>query len=128
MNATEKLIRIYSESADPRLYPIIEEMTRSDEHSMRSYMERLALHICKWSIQSERRSRSWAGSILDSQHQLETWFEDSPSLKSKVDQNWARALAHARRMAAVETGIDPGEWTMDFPAAMAYEPTFEDEA
>ena len=125
MNVTWKLREVYNQSRDERLLPIIDEMSRSDEHAMRSQMERLLLHICKWEIQPNLRSRSWAASIVDAQLQIEDWLEDEPSLKNKIPLLWDKAMKTILRVVPVETGINPPEgWTKDFNLAMAFKPEF----
>lgn len=122
MNTTEKLKEVYQKSNDESLVTIIEEMSISDEHAFRSHMTKLLLHICKWELQPERRSRSWSFSIVDAQNNIQEWLEDSPSLKSKIEKNWNKALLKLPRLIKAETGQEAKDWSITFEKAMKFNP------
>ncbi|MER2605823.1 MAG: DUF29 domain-containing protein [Siculibacillus sp.] len=83
----------------------IESLGRSDRRATRSQIERLLVHLLKWQCQPSRRSRSWAVSIADARHQLDTLLGESPSLVPHVVAEFPALYAHAREMAMRETGL-----------------------
>jgi Domain of unknown function DUF29 len=85
----------------------IESLGRSDRRAITHQLERLLLHLLKWSYQPderERRCRSWLNSILQARHAIAALIAESPSLHDHPEQQLVAAYRHARRTAAVQTG------------------------
>lgn len=76
------------------------------KHALKSQLTRLMMHIIKWHVQPERRSGSWAGSIVNARMEIEQIQEEKPSLgRTFVESIWAQCLRHAINQASAETGI-----------------------
>lgn len=80
----------------------IEDMARSQNRALVSHLRVLFIHLIKWRMQPEHRSRSWRGSINEARDQIADLLEQSPSLKHKLDEAVLSAYARARRIAADE--------------------------
>ncbi|MGB7084671.1 MAG: DUF29 domain-containing protein [Phormidesmis sp.] len=94
----------------------IEDMGRSEKRSLKSNLTVILLHLLKWRYQTERRSQSWAASIVEHRIRVRDALEESPSLNSYLDQIFAKAYKDAVKLATAETGL-PKEM---FPAACPY--------
>ncbi|HLC16389.1 MAG TPA: DUF29 domain-containing protein [Thermodesulfovibrionia bacterium] len=85
---------------------LIEALGRSEKRALRSQLERLMIHIIKWKIQSQKRSRSWLSTIKDARHQIEVIQEDTPSLTNNaLLEMWPKCFQHAKTIAEAETGV-----------------------
>ena len=80
----------------------IEDMARSQHRALVSHLRVLFIHLIKWRMQPEHRSRSWRGAINEARDQIADLLEQSPSLKHKLDEAVLGAYARARRIAADE--------------------------
>jgi hypothetical protein len=83
----------------------IESMGRGQTHSLGSYLHNVLLHLLKWRYQPERRGKIWQLSIINGRHQIERLLKESPSLTPKVATLIADEYRHARKIAALETGL-----------------------
>lgn len=81
----------------------IESLGRSDYRSLVSAVEQLTLHLLKWQYQPELRSYSWEVSIDKQRAEMDKILDDSPSLKSKLDEVVPKGYRYGRRGAAKET-------------------------
>lgn len=97
----------------------IEDMGRSERRSLESNLIVVLLHLLKWQYQSERRSGSWEGSIVEHRRRIRKALKESPSLKPYVEGVFAECYAEAVKQAKAETGL-PLE---TFPAQCPYELT-----
>lgn len=52
---------------------LIDSMSRSDKRALESQLIRLMLHIIKWQIQPDKRSRSWTISIRNARYEIKSW-------------------------------------------------------
>ena len=90
----------------------------SERRARDSHLRNLLLHILKWEFQPDKRSGSWASSIINARGEIESLVRQSPSLgredalQSALNDQFPRA----RRMAAVETGLP----LQDLPEACPY--------
>ncbi len=85
---------------------LLDVMARAEKRAIRSQLIRLMAHIIKWQIQPEKRSRSWAATILNARSEIEAEQEYSPSLNRKhIEEIWAKAFGQAKKEAETETGI-----------------------
>jgi Tfp pilus assembly pilus retraction ATPase PilT len=84
---------------------LIDALSRSDKRALRSQLTRLMMHIIKWQIQPERRSRSWLATIENARIEIEEILEEEPHLKPQLPQLWDKCQNAANRLAKQETGI-----------------------
>jgi predicted nucleic acid-binding Zn-ribbon protein len=83
----------------------IESLGRSDYRSLVSAIEQLTLHLLNWQHQSEKRSRSWEDSIDKQRAEIEKLLDDSPGLKSKLDEAITKGYRYGRRGAGRATRL-----------------------
>jgi len=81
----------------------IRDLGRSFQHSLLSHLVNIQLHLIKWEIQAERRSRSWEDSISNSRLQADLLLEEIPSLRGYLRQNFEKCYDKAYRYALKET-------------------------
>ena len=87
---------------------LTEALGRSEERAFKSQMTRLMMHIIKWKIEPQRRSRSWVVSIENARIEIADILEYEPYLKPKIPILWEKCFKRACRVAEKETGIRPG--------------------
>ena len=83
----------------------LEDLSKSEKRGITSQLIRLLLHLLKWQYQPQRRSDSWLDSITDARTQIELTIEESPCLRSYLQEQLAQAYQRARRSAAQQTGL-----------------------
>ncbi len=86
---------------------LIDALCRSDKRALRSQLTRLMMHIIKWQIQPERRSRGWQSTISNARIEIEEILEEEPHLKPQLSQLWDKCFKAACQIAKDETGIKP---------------------
>ncbi|BAP55184.1 hypothetical protein THII_0887 [Thioploca ingrica] len=86
---------------------LIDALSRSERRALRSQLIRLMMHIIKWQIQPERRSRSWQSTISNARIEIEEILEEEPHLEPQVYQLWEKCFKAACQIAKDETGIKP---------------------
>jgi len=86
---------------------LIDALSRSEKRALRSQLTRLMMHILKWQIQPERRSRSWQSTISNAKIEIEEILEEEPHLKPQLPQLWDKCFKAACQIAKDETGIKP---------------------
>ncbi len=86
---------------------LIEALSRSDKRALKSQLIRLMMHVIKWIVQPQYRSRSWLLTIENARIEIEGLLEDEPHLKPEVDRLWDKCFNQAIRLAKKETGIKP---------------------
>lgn len=84
----------------------IEDMGRSSKSALRSNLVVVLMHLLKWKYQSEKRTNSWKASIFEHRLRLDEDFTDSPSLKRYFEEIFAKCYQNARKLAAIETGLE----------------------
>ncbi|GAA4420173.1 DUF29 domain-containing protein [Nibrella viscosa] len=99
---------------------LYESMSQESRRALKSQLIRLMMHILKWTIQPEKRSRSWALSIENARFLIRDLQEERPSLTRAVIERdfWAKAFAQAKREAAIETGKRIDLDTLSWEAVM----------
>lgn len=101
----ERLRRLTPDLADAELIAEeIESLGRSERREVDSRLEILLLHLLKWQLQPERRSRSWRLTIEEARERLQERLMESLSLRRCWD-SLADRYKVARRAAAAETGV-----------------------
>ncbi len=82
---------------------LVEAMGRSEKRALRSQLVRLMVHVIKWKCQPQKRSSSWAISILSARREIEGIQEDTPSLNRNVIESiWEKSLKEAVKEAELE--------------------------
>ena len=84
----------------------LEDMGNNKKHALISRLAQLIFHLLKWQYQPDFRGRSWEGSIKMQRMELEELLQDSPSLKSKVEEGFPVSYKKAILMIQKETPID----------------------
>ncbi len=93
-------------------------MVGNNEGELISRMMQLYIHILKWIYQPEKRTRSWKNSIQNQRIDIDEVIERNPSLQSCMFMCSVKAYKHARKKAAIETGIDKKGFPEQMPFFM----------
>jgi len=100
----------------------IESLGRSEKRELVSRVRILLLQMLKSQHQPERQGISWRLSIENARDDIAEHLDDNPSLKAKLHEVMLTGYRHARRDAAIETGIGlatfPAECPWTFEQAM----------
>jgi hypothetical protein len=94
----------------------LEEMGRSEARAVGNHIEVLMLHLLKWQFQPHQRSGSWRGSILQARYAIADLLDDSPSLRTRLEDMVTQRYPRAVKKAAAETGLSE----QTFPGALPY--------
>ncbi|WP_354636220.1 DUF29 domain-containing protein [Planktothricoides raciborskii] len=109
--------------ASEGLYALIESMGKSKRLALRSQLIRLMLHIIKWKCQPQKRTSSWAISILSSRREIEDIQEEVPSLnRDFIESIWDKCFQSAVKEAEIEMRKVKCELTF-----LSWSEVFEDE-
>lgn len=82
---------------------LVEAMGRSEKRALRSQLVRLMVHVIKWKSQPQKRSSSWAISILSARREIEGIQEDTPSLnRNVIELMWEKSFKEAVKEAELE--------------------------
>jgi hypothetical protein len=87
---------------------VIEEladMGRSERRALKSNLIVILVHLLKWEFQSDRRSGSWEGSIIEHRRRVQEALSESPSLKPYIESILAESYVQAAKQARAETGL-----------------------
>jgi Domain of unknown function DUF29 len=85
----------------------IETMGRSERSTLESNLTQILVHMLKWDVQTGKRSRSWYVSIAKHRIAALKVLRQNPSLKPMLEVIIEDALADAKKLAALETGLKP---------------------
>ena len=89
--------------ADQGLGVLIESMGKSKKLALKSQLIRLMSHVIKWKYQPERRSSSWAVTILSARNEIEDIQEEIPSLnRNYLESVWEQSFNKAAKQAEIE--------------------------
>ena len=92
------------EQVSEGLQTLLTSMSQELKRALRSQLSRLMMHVVKWKIQPEKRSGSWAVSILDARENIEDIVQEKPSPNRRFIQDvWDRTVQQAIRKAEEET-------------------------
>lgn len=92
------------EQVSEGLQTLLTSMSQELKRALRSQLSRLMMHVVKWKIQPDKRSGSWAVSILDARENIEEIMSEKPSLNRRfVQEIWERTVQQAVRKAEEET-------------------------
>lgn len=91
------------EQAQLGLQTLIDAMSHSDRRAMESFLTVLMAHVIKWKSQPEKRSASWAKTIVSARREIKKIQRDSPSLnQSYLETIWTDCLNDATEDAELE--------------------------
>lgn len=93
----------FAELDMPNLIDEVESLGRSDFHRFENAIKVVLLHLLKWDVQTDHRTRSWATSINGHRGQVLGELRDSPSYKARTDEAIERAYRRARLKAHKDT-------------------------
>ena len=94
----------------------IETLGRSEKSEIASRLHVLLVHLLKWQFQSDARSNSWRGSIVEQRKKLQRSLRENPSLRSYPAEVIDEEYESARLKAAGETGLPDNV----FPERLTY--------
>lgn len=83
----------------------IESLGRKERQELRNRLGILLAHLLKWQFQSDKRSNSWLGTIREQRVQIRLLLQDSPSLKSYLDEVFLTAYELGLALAIRETQL-----------------------
>lgn len=89
----------------PHLIEELEQLNKSNERELESYLIVLLTHLLKWEFQPTHRSHSWLGSIQFSRDRIAKLFKHQKSLKHRVEEFIPDAYKSALKVANKETQI-----------------------
>ena len=102
----------------PNLIEEVWDLSKRERDRLLSSLRLILHHLLKWQYQSELRSESWKNTISRERINIQSYLEDSPSLKRYLDTQWLdKAYRLARLEAIKETQLIPEV----FPAQCPYE-------
>lgn len=87
----------------------------SEYDKLESALRVLLMHMLKWDQQPEFRTRSWVFSILEQRQRYAKVLRKNPGLKPHRGEALVDAYKSARRWAAEETNLSPGEFPDECP-------------
>jgi hypothetical protein len=92
------------------LTQLIETMGRSEKRALQSQLIRLMIHILKWQMQPEKRSRSWLITIANARFEIRKLRDFTPSLNGNfIDSIWSESMEQAIKEAEIETGVSAAD-------------------
>lgn len=105
------------------LESLIEAMGRNDRRALKSQLIRLMVHVIKWKCQPQKRSSSWAISILSARREIEDIQEEVPSLnRDFIESIWDKCFQAAVKEAELEMRKIKCHFT-----SLSWSEVFEDE-
>ncbi len=83
----------------------IRDLGLSFKHALKSHLEILLIHLIKWEIQPERRTRSWESSISNARVEIDSLMDSIPSLRRHLSEIFAHCYKRAYTRAIAETRL-----------------------
>jgi hypothetical protein len=93
----------------------IEDLGKSEQHTVMSHLSRLLQHQIKRKIQPEPDGSSWRHSITTSREKIEFRIADSPSLRRLLERNLQKSYRRAIKDALFETGVKSADLPQQCP-------------
>ena len=114
------------EEAREGIVMLEETMSIAQKRSIESQLTRLMLHILKWKYQPQKRSTSWARSIVNARLEIRKWKKEKPSFNQEfILQLWEECFVDAAEEAKVEMNLSRKD-TFE-PTPLTWQEVFEDE-
>ncbi|NJL45783.1 MAG: DUF29 domain-containing protein [Leptolyngbyaceae cyanobacterium SM2_3_12] len=96
----------------------VSDLGRRERDRLVSAIRLILHHLLKWQYQPERRSRSWVKTIQRERINIQSYLEDTPSLRRILSPVWLEKIYRiARQDAALETDLPLGQFPQDCPYA-----------
>ena len=99
----------------------IGSLSGSDKRQIGSHLVVLLLHLLERTYQSERATSSWQLTQLEQAGAIEDLIRESPSLRSQIALRLPLAYRRARKLAAIETGLELDAFPAEPPEAVLNE-------
>ncbi|WP_018619213.1 DUF29 family protein [Spirosoma luteum] len=97
------------------LQTLLTSMSQELKRALRSQLSRLMMHVVKWKIQPEKRSGSWAVTILDARENIDEIMREKPTLNRRfVQEIWDKTLQQPIRKAEEGTQCRTTLMTLTF--------------
>jgi hypothetical protein len=93
----------------------LDDVGNEQYDKLESALRLILLHLLKWDHQSDRRSRSWYGSISVQRKHVLKVLRKNPGLKPLIDEALSEAYEVARIEAAVQTSREVETFPVDCP-------------
>jgi len=93
----------HSELDYSHLQECLSDMAIRERREVRSRLGVLLVHVLKWNYRPNRRTRSWALTILEQQDQLENTFDESAVLRNHAEGILDDVYNRVLKQAAVAT-------------------------
>jgi hypothetical protein len=84
----------------------LESLGKSEARELHSRYIVLLTHLLKWTLQPERRSKSWLASIVEQRKMLARYLRQNPGLAAREAEEFADAYDIARLRAVRDTKLD----------------------
>lgn len=97
----------------------IRDLSRRERSALNNNLRIVLLHLLKWQFQSDCRSRSWKSSIVEHRQRIEQSLEESPSLKTYLENVFKDVYFRAVKKAEIETGLNRNTFPVDCPYTLA---------
>ena len=84
------------------------DLSKREKRKLQSLLKTLLEHLLKlkyWDNEIERNQRHWRGEIANFRQQIQYQLEDSPSLKSYLDEIFFQCYQDARVIASEKSGL-----------------------
>lgn len=94
----------------------IEALGRQERKELKNRLGILLGHLLKWQFQPKRRSKSWLYTIREKRSEIIDLFNDSPSLKSCIEEIWESSYEKGVNLAEKETSLECDQ----FPSVCPY--------
>lgn len=97
---------------------IIEEMEALGRSNRRELVSRLGVlmaHLMKWQYQSDKRNKSWKGTIVRQRIDINDVLEENPSLKSQIQEIILKSYKYALAILEEETPLDLKSFPSECP-------------
>ena len=98
-----------------KLIEEVESMGRSELRELESRLTVLLMHLLKWQYQANFQTRSWILTIKEQRRRIVKRLQQSPSLKSQLNEVITDAYELARGDAADETGLSESSFPIKCP-------------
>jgi len=110
--------RQFAEMDVEHLIEELETMANRDKHELESRLAILIAHLLKWQYQSDKRSGSWEGSIIEQRYRIDRQLAGSPSLNPHLLVTMLKAYPAALKLAIKETRLAPSIFPESCPYSM----------
>jgi hypothetical protein len=114
------------EEAREGIVMLEETMSAAEKRSLESQLIRLMFHVLKWKYQPQKRSTSWARSIVNARSEIKKWRKARPSFnKNFIIELWEDCFDDAKEEARAEMGLSRKDKFE--PEPLTWQEVFEDE-